>query len=160
MDNVYLNLLNKGVSFMFLLKFCKEMLCFLEKFTQLEFFLFLGFDGCDKFHVSRQLSFSAAATLIMSSLFEYNVHICSAIITRVGRCIFSITAVHYIQCHITFSLWMYSPQMQMQQCITRPQPVRPRFTPPASTLSPSFSQDLKSIKIAQFDPTKIPGNGR
>ena len=55
---------------------------------------------------------------------------------------------------------MYSPQMQVQQCITRPQPVRPRFTPPASTLSPSFSRDLKSIKIAQFDSSKILENGR
>ena len=55
---------------------------------------------------------------------------------------------------------MYSPQMQVQQCTTLPQPVRPRFTPPASTLSPSFSRDLKSIKIAQFDSSKVLENGR
>ena len=55
---------------------------------------------------------------------------------------------------------MYSPQMQVQQCITLPQPVRPPFKPPASTLSPSFSRDLKSIKIAQSDPTKTLENGR
>ena len=50
--------------------------------------------------------------------------------------------------------------MQVQQCTTLPQPVRPRFTPPASTLSPSFSRDLKSIKIAQFDSSKVLENGR
>ena len=147
--------------FNILCKFCKELLSCLEKLTQLEFFLHdRRFRRVRQISRLKTVSFSAAATLILSSLVECYVHICFAILTRVGRCIFSITAVHYIYCQILFSLCMYSPQMQVQRCITLPQPVRPPFTPPASTLSPSFSRDLKSIKIAQSDPTKILENGR
>ena len=40
MDNVCLNLSNKGVNSIILLKFCKEMHYFHDKFTQLEIFLY------------------------------------------------------------------------------------------------------------------------
>ena len=40
MDNVCYKLSNKGVNSIILLKFCKEMHCFHQKFTQLEIFLY------------------------------------------------------------------------------------------------------------------------
>ena len=46
------NLPNKLVIFIFLHKFCEEIHCFLEKFTQLEkFYTTAGRDGRDKFQV-------------------------------------------------------------------------------------------------------------